>query len=88
MKITDLRKQLRGEEPSEDSEVVKMLHFPNVGVKLVGVDGNAFVIIGKVVRALKKAGASQDEIDKYKAEAKSGDYDNLLQVTMRWVDVF
>jgi len=28
----------------------------------------------------------QDEIDAFFAEATSGDYDHLLQTTMRWVD--
>jgi hypothetical protein len=58
----------------------------NVKVKLVGEDGNAFAIMGKVSRALKKAG-HQDLVDDYQAEAMSGDYDNLLRVTMDYVEV-
>ena len=56
-------------------------------VKLIGENGNAFYILGKVINALKKAGYDQAAIDEYKKEAKSGDYDHLLQTTMAWVDV-
>jgi hypothetical protein len=34
---------------------------------------------------LRRAGVPQEEIDQYFAEATSGDYDYLLQTTMRWV---
>jgi hypothetical protein len=59
----------------------------NVTVELVGQDGNAFMILGKVTRAMKKAGVPQETIDAYKAEATSGDYDHLLQTTMDYVEV-
>lgn len=32
-----------------------MLKYPNIKVKLVGLDGNAFFIIGRFVMAMKKA---------------------------------
>lgn len=56
-------------------------------VNLVGCDGNAFAILGKAQKALKKEGYTQDEVDEYFDEATSGDYDHLLQVTMKWCDV-
>jgi len=59
-----------------------------VEVKLVGEDGNAFAIMGKVRRALRKHGADKEYIDKYLKEAMSGDYDNLLMVTTKYVDAF
>ena len=59
----------------------------DVEVQLIGQDGNAFAILGSVQRALRKAGASKDEINQYMEEAMSGDYDNLLSTTMEWVDV-
>jgi hypothetical protein len=55
-------------------------------VKLIGEDGNAFAILGKVSKALRKAGLN-DEAKKYLDEATKGDYDNLLMVTMKYVDV-
>ena len=63
----------------------KIPKFPDINVQLSGEDGNAYSIIGRVMRAMGRAGINQDEIDKYKVEATSGDYDNLLQVTMATV---
>jgi len=57
-----------------------------VKVKLVGEDGNAFAIMGRVVTAMRRAGWSKEEIDKYTAEARSGNYDHLLQITMDYTD--
>lgn len=57
-----------------------------IEVKLIGEDGNAFLILGKVSRELRKAGFEK-EAEEYLKEAKSGDYDNLLRVTMEYVEV-
>jgi hypothetical protein len=59
----------------------------NVSVQLSGNDGNAFAVMGAVKSALKKAGASKEELDQYLADSMSGDYDNLLRVAMDWVVV-
>ena len=56
-------------------------------VNLIGENGNAFSILGKVGRALREAGADVEYISKYQNEATAGDYDNLLQVTMEYVEV-
>jgi len=61
--------------------------YPDVHVQLTGEDGNAFAIMGAVSIALKRHGVPADEVEKYKEESMSGDYDNLLQTAMRWVDV-
>ena len=63
-----------------------MTKYP-IEVKLVGEDGNAFVIIGKVVSALRRFGVAKEEIEQYQKEAMSGDYNDLLQVTMKYVEV-
>jgi hypothetical protein len=55
-------------------------------VKLIGMDGNAFAILGKVQAALEKAGQVA-EAEAFFNEATSGDYDHLLQTAMRYVDV-
>ena len=60
--------------------------FPDVHVKLVGEDGNAFSILGRVSAALKRAGHG-DAVKAYTDEAMSGDYDNLLRVTAQTVNV-
>ncbi len=55
-------------------------------VQLVGTDGNAFAIMGKVARALREAG-KPELVQPYMDEATAGDYDHLLRVTMKYVDV-
>jgi hypothetical protein len=59
----------------------------DVTVKLSGKDGNAFAIMGAVKTALKKAGATKEEIAEYLKDSMAGDYDNLLQVAMSWVAI-
>lgn len=59
--------------------------YPNITVKLVGNDGNAFSIIARVSQALRRDGVSQEEIDLFTEEAMSGDYNNVLSTAMRWV---
>lgn len=61
--------------------------YPEITVPLTGEDGNAFFIIGRVRGALRKAGVPKGEVDQFVRQAMSGDYDNVLQTTMRWVDV-
>lgn len=61
--------------------------YPEVSVKLIGEDGNAFAILGSVIREMRRAGVSDDEIKKFTDEATSGDYNDLLVTVMRWVQV-
>ncbi len=56
-------------------------------VKLVGEDGNAFAIMGRVKKALRRAGADKEYIDKYLKEATVADYSYLLTVSMEYVNV-
>ena len=56
-------------------------------VKLVGEDGNAFSIMGRVKQSLRRAGADKEYIDKYLSEATAGDYDHLLVVSLEYVNV-
>lgn len=60
---------------------------PEIEVQLSGEDGNAFAILGRVTEAMRRAGVSEEERDEFMQEATSGDYDKLLQVCMRWVNV-
>jgi hypothetical protein len=64
-----------------------MPKYPDVKVRLAGEDGNAFAIIGRVSRALDRAGIEPSEVKQYQDEATSGDYDNVIQTSMRWVEV-
>lgn len=63
------------------------MKYPDVKVKLVGQNGNAFFIISRVSNALMNAGVPKAEVDQYREEAMSGDYDNVLATTMAWVSV-
>ena len=61
--------------------------YPQVKVKLVGEDGNIFFIMGRVTQAMRRAGLGQ-EIQKQfiKEVTSSHNYDNALQVVMKWVE--
>lgn len=63
------------------------IKYPDIEVQLTGGDGNAFMIMGKVRNALRKAGVEQKEITAFMEDACSGDYDHLLGVCMQWVNV-
>ena len=68
-------------------EFVDGARFPHIEVELIGEDGNAFNVIGKVKKALKKNNVPQETVTEFVEEATSGDYDNLLRVVTKWVDV-
>ena len=52
---------------------------------LVGVDGNAFSVMGYTARALKAVGL-RDLVDEMHKRAMAGDYNNLLCVCMEYID--
>lgn len=58
-----------------------------VTVVLVGEDGNIFSIMGRVMKALQKAGHS-DLAKEYQGRVFGcGSYDEALQITMEYVEV-
>lgn len=64
-----------------------MPKYPQITVELTEQDGNAMVLLGLVVRAMKRAGLPEEEMDAFTTEARSGNYDHLLQTCMAWVNV-
>ena len=62
--------------------------YPEIRVPLVGEDGNAFSILGRVHRIMRQEGLPESEWEAFHAEATSGDYDNLLMTVMAWFSVF
>ena len=64
-----------------------MPKYPDITVELVGQNGNAFCILGICFRAMREAGLSQEELDKFHDEATSGDYNHLLTTCMEWFNV-
>ena len=51
-----------------------------VRLKLVGLDGNAFFLMGAFARQARREGWTKAEIDAVLNEAKSSDYNYLLVV--------
>jgi len=67
--------------------IMSDIKYPDIKIMLTGTDGKAYAIIGRVRRALQAADVSDAEVEKFTADATSGDYDHLLRTCMRWVDV-
>ena len=57
-----------------------------VKLKLVGLDGNAFSVMGAFSQAARKSQWNKDEIDIVLKEAMSGDYDHLLQTILTYTE--
>jgi hypothetical protein len=57
-----------------------------VKLELVGLNGNAYALLGAFRCAARKQGRSPDEIKKVMTEATSGDYDNLLRVLVSYCE--
>ena len=53
---------------------------------LVGIDGNAYSVMGYVIKAMKREGFSKSEIADYQADAKSDDYNHLLSVSAEMIE--
>lgn len=53
---------------------------------LVGVDGNAYSIMGYTSKALKATG-HRDLVDEMFRRATSGDYNNLICVCLDYLDI-
>ena len=54
-----------------------------IKLQLVGLDGNAFYLMGAFARQARREGWTSEEIDDVMDDARSGDYDNLIQVLMK-----
>jgi len=60
--------------------------FVKPEVELVGQDGNAFAIIGRVSKALRKAGSPEKAKEFQNKALRSSDYDALLQLCMDYCE--
>lgn len=60
--------------------------YTNAVVKLVGENGNAFAILGRVRRAIRHSNHPELE-EAFMRDATRGDYNHLLQTCMRYVCV-
>lgn len=52
---------------------------------LVGVDGNAFSVMGYTSKALKREGL-EDLVEEMRDKAMSGDYNHLISVCLDYVE--
>lgn len=53
---------------------------------LVGVDGNAFAVMGYTARALRKANLD-DKINEMYEKAKGGNYHHLIAVCQEYIEM-
>jgi hypothetical protein len=82
------RLSLKQANLEEVSMVQAVKRYQHVTVKLVGQDGNAFVLIGLTTRALRRAGVPKDEVDAVRDRLmNAGSYDDLLCELMETVNV-
>lgn len=63
------------------------LIYPEIQVQVTGEDGNAFAIVSRTARAMGRGGVSMEQVDLFREEATSGDYEHLLAVVQKWVTV-
>ena len=61
--------------------------YPDITVKIIGANGNAFCILGICTTAMRRHKLPQSEIDNFMSEATHGDYNHLLCVVMKWFNV-
>lgn len=57
--------------------------YPHISIPLEGEDGNAFAILGRVTKIMRRNGLA-DKVDEFTTEATSGDYGNLLRTVVAW----
>ena len=63
------------------------IKYPQVNVRMVGEDGNAFAILGRVQYAMRHARLTNEQIKEFLDEATAGDYDHLLATVMSYCTV-
>lgn len=53
---------------------------------LVGIDGNAFAVMGYVTKCMRSENMDKESIDNYLKDAKSSDYNHLLCVSIDMIE--
>ncbi|MGB3899770.1 MAG: hypothetical protein WA973_14595 [Mesorhizobium sp.] len=62
--------------------------YPNISVRLIGIDNHPMTIVAALTRGLRDGGIGRDEIDRIMREALSGDYDHVLATCLKYVRVY
>lgn len=60
--------------------------FPHVSVRLIGEDGNAFAIIARVQKALRRAGEHNGAMEFAKLAMEQKSYNALLRLVVATVN--
>lgn len=87
LSAAERRSDAENRKAAKRSRLVDGPYYPQVTVQLSGMDGNAMAIVGRVRRALDRAGINDDVVETFVRQALSGDYDHVIQTCMKWVDV-
>jgi hypothetical protein len=59
--------------------MTETMHCEPIKLNLIGLDGNAFSLMGAFQRAARKQGRTPEEIKAVLDDCMSGNYDHLLQ---------
>lgn len=70
-----------------EPEIIVPLDLIKPDVQLSGQDGNAFIVIGVMTKALKSVGNSDSIVEDYEKQATSDSYNHLLKVSMSFANV-
>jgi hypothetical protein len=62
---------------------IKVMSVKKIKLELVGLDGNAFSLMGAFKKQARKEKWSNEEIDQVLNECMSSDYDHLLVTLMK-----
>ena len=60
------------------------MKYPHIIVQLVGMNGNAFNVLGICRQAAQAKGVPAEEISAFMTEATAGDYNHLLATCQKW----
>lgn len=77
----------KSNNPSTTFSGINMADNSKPIVSLLGEDGNAFMIIGRCLRAARKAGWTDKQVEAFQDEATKGDYDKVLQTAQKYFEV-
>lgn len=61
--------------------------YPEITVRLVGENGNAFYILGKCLSAMRCTNIPKEEQDEFYRQATARDYNHLLITSLEWFNV-
>lgn len=74
------------QQQTESRESQPPLPQKRVKLQLVGLDGNAFYLLGSFQRAARQQGWTKNEIDCVMQVAKAGDYNHLLRTLIAFCE--